>query len=147
MSAVKNKRGDYMCYFLYEAINSGINDDDYKKAINGTEYHFNTGSVEDINNCVAGCGESYRITFNHCDCDTAIGQKQTNKKQLKEFEALLLDLKKVRGIKYVFISKNWWKEANNKQETVHIDDIDILYFLANMEDNCLYKIELYKKYY
>ena len=29
----------------------------------------------------------------------------------------------------------------------NIQDIDILYFLANMEDNCLYKIELYKKYY
>ena len=57
-----------------------------------------------------------------------------------------MDLQNVRGIKYVLISKNWWKETNKKQETVHIRDIDVLHFLANIEENCLYKIELYKKY-
>ncbi len=136
-----------MCYFLYGAVNSGINTDDYKKATKDTEYHFNCGDIESVNDCIGKCGIDYRITSNHCDCDTAIGQKYTNKKQLKIFEELLINLKTVRGIKHILLSKNWWKETNNKQETVHIDDIDILYFLANMEDNCLYKIELYKKYY
>ncbi|MBR3778822.1 MAG: hypothetical protein IKL13_03740, partial [Clostridia bacterium] len=70
-----------------------------------------------------------------------------NKKGLEELKDLLLNLQNVRGIKYVLISKNWWKETNSKQETVHIQEMDILHFLANMEDNCLYKIELYKKYY
>ncbi|MBE6903789.1 MAG: hypothetical protein E7480_04185 [Ruminococcaceae bacterium] len=136
-----------MCYFLYGAVNNGINDDDYKKATKDAEYHFNCGDINSVNNCVENCGTGYRITLNHCDCDTAIGQKNTNKNQLKNLEELLLYIKKVRGIKHILISKNWWKETNNKQETVHIDDIDILSFLANMEDNCLYKIELYKKYY
>ena len=66
---------------------------------------------------------------------------------MKSLEKLLINLKKVRGIKYILISKNWVKETNNKQEIVHIDDIDILHFLANAEDNCLYRIEMYKKYY
>lgn len=136
-----------MCYFLYGAINGGVNADDYEKTIKNTEYHFNFGNIKSVNNCVASCGDSYRITFNYCDCDTAIGQKHTNKKELAELKELLLNLQNVRGIKYVLISKNWWEETNNRQETVHIQDIDLLYFLANMEDNCLYEIELYKKYY
>ena len=118
-----------MCYFLYGAINDGINSDDYNRQIKNCEYHFNIGNIDAVNNCVKNCEEDYRITFNLCDCDTAIGQKHTNKAQLKTLEDLLHNLKNVRGIKHVLISKNWWKETNNKQETVHIDDIDILYFL------------------
>ena len=136
-----------MCYFLYGAINDGINTDDYEKTIKDTEYHFSFGNIESVNKCVERCDSSYRITLNHCDCDTAIGQKHTNKKGLEELKDLLLNLQNVRGIKYVLISKNWWKETNSRQETVHIQEMDILHFLANMEDNCLYKIELYKKYY
>ena len=136
-----------MCFFLYGAFNDGINKEDYDKIAKNAEYHFSFGNVDSVNECVEKCDNSYRITFNHCDCDTAIGQKHTNKKQLEELRNLLLDLQTVRGIKYVLISKNWWRETNSKQETVHIQDIDILHFLANIEDNCLYKIELYKKYY
>lgn len=135
-----------MCYFLYGAVNNGINTADYTSATKDFEYHFNCGDMEDVNDCVVKCGIDYRITDHYCDCDTAIGQKHTNKKQLKTFEELLLHLKEIRGIKYILISKNWWEETNNKQETVHIDDIDIVHFLANMENNCLYKIELYKRY-
>ena len=69
-----------MCYFLYGAINDGINVDDYEKTIKDTEYHFRFGNITSVNECVASCDNSYRITLNHCDCDTAIGQKHTNKK-------------------------------------------------------------------
>ncbi len=136
-----------MCYFLYGAINSGINKNDYEKIIKDTAYYFPFGDANSVNEGAASCDSSYRITFHHCDCDTAIGQKDTNQRELEELRVLLLRLQGVRGIKYVFISKNWWKESNHKQETVHIQDIDILHFLANMEENCLYKFELYKKYY
>ena len=136
-----------MCYFLYGAINDGINTDDYEKTIKDTEYHFSFGNIKSVNKCVESCDSSYRITLNYCDCDTAIGQKHTNKTGLEELKDLLLNFQNVRGIKYVLISKNWWKETNSKQEIVHIQEMDILHFLANMEDNCLYKIELYKKYY
>ena len=37
---------------------------------------------------------------------------------LEELKDLLLNLQNVRGIKHILISKNWWKETNNKQETV-----------------------------
>lgn len=136
-----------MCYFLYVAINDGIDATAYEKAIKNSEHHFNVGDQNDVNSCVECCGNSFRITSNHCDCDTPIGQKQTSKKGLKEFEKLLYDLKSVRGVKYILLSKNWTNDTNSTQETVHINDIDVLHFLANIEDNCLYKIELFPKYY
>ena len=134
-----------MCYFLYGAINEGVNTDDCEKITKGTGYHFAIGNVDSVNKGVANCDDTYRITSNHCDCDTAIGQKAIGKKELEKFRELLLDLQNVRGIKYLLISKNWWEETNSKQQTVHLRDVDILHFLANMEDNCLYKLELYKK--
>ena len=136
-----------MCYFLYGAINEGVNTDDCEKITKGTGYHFALGNIDSVNEGVANCDDTYRITSNHCDCDTAIGQKAIGKKELEKFRELLLDLQNVRGIKYLLISKNWWEETNSKQQTVHLQDVDILHFLANMEDNCLYKLELYKKYY
>ncbi len=136
-----------MCYFLYGAVNDGVNPEDYKKATRDCEFCFNLGNADAVNACVANLGDSYRITLNYCDCDTAIGGKHTNKKELQKLKELLLSFKNIRGIKYVLISKNWWKDTNTRQESVHMDDVDILHFLANMEDNCLYKIELYKRYY
>lgn len=136
-----------MCYFLYGAINREINSEDYDKILKNSNYCFNQGDIVDVNDCVENCKGSYRITLNHCDCDTSIGNKDKKGNDLEEFKELLLNLKSVRGIKYVLLSKNWWADTNTKQETVHIDDINILDFLANIEDNCLYKIELYQKYY
>lgn len=136
-----------MCYFLYGSVNKGVNDSDYKNTIKNHNFHFNFGDVSDVNLCVKNCTDDYRITNNHCDCHTAIGHKNTDEHELKELSSLLFNLKDVRGIKYVLLSKNWLKDTNKKQETLHIDDVDVVSLLANAEDNCLYKIELYKKYY
>lgn len=37
-----------MCYFLYGAINRGVNDYDYGKALNSSEYRFAKGNSDDI---------------------------------------------------------------------------------------------------
>ena len=136
-----------MCYYLYGAINEEVNLYEYNKVMQNSEYHFNVGNENDINSCVENCDNSYRITVGYCDCNTALGEKDTEREELKDFEDLLLNLKYIRGIKHVLLSKNWALNTNSKQETVHIDDIDILYFLANIEDDCLYRIELYPRYY
>ena len=120
---------------------------DYEKAIKNSKYHFNIGNKNTVNACVKNCGCEYRITSEMCDCDNPIGTKKVGKKALKDFEEVLLNLRSVRGIKYIYLSKNWVEETNEEEETVHINDIDILPFLANIKENCLYRIDLYKKYY
>lgn len=120
---------------------------DYDKAVKNSKYRFSIGNKDDVNTCVKNCGCEYRITSDMCDCDNPIDTKKVGKKALQDFEEVLLKLRDVRGIKYIFLSKNWVEEINEKEETVHINDIDVLPFLANIQENCLYKIELYKKYY
>ena len=103
-----------MCYFLY---------------------HFRIGKEKDVNACVEACKEEYRIAHQPCDCESSIGEKDPQKADLKELEELFVQLKTVRGIKYVWLSKNWWKNTNLKQEAVHVDDINVPHFLANAEEN------------
>ncbi len=69
-----------MCYFLYGAVNRGVNDSDFKAKTENSEFHFNLGDISDVNQCVKNCTADYRITRNHCDCNTAIGGKMLKKK-------------------------------------------------------------------
>lgn len=136
-----------MCYFLYGTVNDGINENDFNSKTENTDYHFKIGKKDDLSKCIKECKADYRITYNHCDCDSPVGAKDTDNEELKELGKLLIDLKSVRGIKHIYISKNWIEETNTKEETVHIDDIDIVSFLADVEENCLYKIEMYSRYF
>lgn len=136
-----------MCYFLYGCINSGINIEDYKKISFDRPFFFHEGDETDIKSCIAECTNKYRITHEYCDCGTALGAYDTNKKDLLELADYISQMRKVRGIKHIFISKNWAQHKTEKEKTVHIDNIDIVHYLANIEDDCLYKIQLFKKYY
>ena len=136
-----------MCYFLYGSINDGINTDDYEKAFLHSNYRFNIGSKNDVNKCVEACSSEYRITLSHCDCENPIGKNEADSSELGEIATLLHSLTDIRGIKHIYLSRNWYGEINKTEQTVHIDDIDVKAFLANVQDNCLYKIELFKKYF
>lgn len=136
-----------MCYFLYGAINLGINESDYAKINNASGYHFKIGTSEDVNRCIDIDGDNFRLRNSVCDCNTAIGNHKTGKSELNKFRVFLFELQNIRGIKHVYISKNWVGERNESEKSVHIQDIDLLSFLADLQDNCLYKIDLYKKYY
>ena len=136
-----------MCYFLYGSINDGIDMKQYNREMQDSKYHFNIGSKQDVNASVEKCDSIYRITSDYCDCNTPLGKKSESNNALKDFDRLLNKLKSVSGIKHVYLSKNWVYETNEKEETVHINDIDSLHYLANIEENCLCKIELYKRYY
>lgn len=135
-----------MCYILYGAINDGINTSDYSKVISESPYDFQIGNEEDINRCIAKETYKYRITNNACDCETPVGKHDTDNEKLKAFAELIGRLRDVRGIKYVVLSKNWTGEENEKSVTVHIQDTDIVKMLADAEEDCLYRIELYRKY-
>lgn len=136
-----------MCYFLRGAINDGINTLDYEKVLNDMNLHFLIGTDQDVNLSVRNEDGIYRITNEYCDCGTPVGCGHTNMKGLDSYIKDILRLRTVRGIKHIYICKNWTGEYNETKETVHIDDIDFPCFLANIQDNCLYKIHIYKKYY
>lgn len=135
-----------MCYFLYGAVNKDVNSYDFGKASKSTSDRFNTGDINDVLESI-NKNDLYRLRSHCCDCGTAIGGGDIGKKELLELEDFLLNCRYVRDIKYILLLKHWWSDDIAKQETVHIDDIDVLSYLAKIEDNCLYKIELYPRYY
>lgn len=136
-----------MCYHLYGVVNKEINIDDFDRITKDTNYHFLTGTEEEIIKSINAEDCKYRITREYCDCGTPIGDGHKNKSGLKEAADYLRLLQDIRGIKYAYLCKVWTGDRVEKEQTVHIQDIDLLYFLANTEDCCLYKIELYKKYW
>lgn len=137
-----------MCYFLYGAINEEINKKDYDIiTLKHSDYCFLPGTRHDIQMSIEECSGKYRITHACCDCDTPLGQKDHSNNELKKLAGLLTDYKSIRNVKYVYMSKNWTGNINRREITTHIDDIEILDFLANFEEDCLYRINLYPKHY
>ena len=136
-----------MCYFLHGAVNKGINEKDYREVSEGNYYHFNIGTKHDVKTSVLEAPGDFRITSGCCDCDTALGAHDKNHEEITELCALLEDMRLIRDIKCVYLSKNWAGKTNKSEECLHIDDIDLAEFLAEMKENCLYRIDLYNRYY
>ena len=137
-----------MCYFLYGAINKEANEKDLAEVSEGNFYHFNIGTKHDVKTSVLECSNGFRLTSGMCDCDTPIGAgaEHRDHEEIRELSSLLEDMRLVRGVKCVYISKNWAGKINKREETYHIDDIDIPDFLAEMKENYLYRIDLYERY-
>ncbi|MFT3952069.1 MAG: hypothetical protein QM689_09055 [Oscillospiraceae bacterium] len=133
-----------MCYFLYGGINDDVDASDYAAIMSGRNFKFAKGDEDVVNRGVTACNPAYRITENYCDCETAIGEHNADSGEIRELAELIHALRKARWIKYVLLSKNWWENSNETVECVHIDEIDPAQYLADIADNCLYKIYLYQ---
>ena len=135
-----------MCYILYGAVNKEINESDCKKIMKNSEYSFKLGTKHDLKEDINNLNYNYRVTLWQCDCDFPVGNHNADEKELKDLEKLLLDLKTARGVKCVYLARVWAGNKCKKEETVHIDDLDIPAFLANVEQECLYRIDLFERY-
>ena len=133
-----------MCMFLYGGINEEVNRNDYEKQEKSV-YHFKLGSTATIERDLNAHNYAYTITQGHCDCDTLIGQGDANHPEIKALAEYIKSLQDMRNIKWACIAKKWWDEDIEERQTVHINDIDILGFLANIKEKCLYKIQLFRK--
>ena len=140
-----------MCYFLYGGINEGINIKDFKKIQNNC-FNFEITTKEEFKEAVSQDNYKYHITNSMCDCNIPIGKgkKNLNSEELKYIKKMADYICKfcdIRGIRYILISKNWACDEIEEEETVHIQDIDLISYLANIEENRIYKIYLFKRYY
>jgi len=132
--------------FLYGGINEDVNINDYEKFKNAT-YHFKLGSAESIEQDLNAHNYEYTITNGHCDCGTVVGQGDAKQSEIKELAEHIKGLQNIRDVKWVCIAKKWWDDNIEEKQTIHIDDIDLPYFLANVKEKCLYKIQMFRKYY
>ena len=111
-----------------------------------SRFHFTPGSKEQVNQSIADGNSLYRITEEYCDCQTALGAHRPDAAELAELSNQIYAMRKLRGIKHILLSKNWCKTPNSTQQTFHIDDLELVPFLADISENCLYQIDLYQRY-
>ena len=132
-----------MCYFLYGAVekNKDIDLDRYEEMMERADFRFAVGTKHDLKMSVKYCTDHYRITKDMCDCGTPVGANEPENKELKVLRDVLAELKDVKGIKRVYMSKNWDGRINRREMSVRIEDLDIIRFLAEFKENCLYTIE------
>ena len=132
-----------MCYILYGATDKAIDQDDYKAALKKSHYEFCIGTKHDIKMCIVNDSYEYRVSDWVCDCEFPVGKKDVSAKPLIELAMLINELKNARNSKCIYISKTWAGRKNKTEKNIHINDIDIVSFLANMDLDCLYRIDFH----
>ena len=147
-----------MCYFLYGGINEGVDTKELEKAESNSGYRFSVVSEESIKRFIRIGYGGYEITPGcHCNCGTAVGSREElekeskwgeeQEKELEELAGHIRLLRTVKNAKHIYISKSWIDDETHKECTLHIEDVDLAQFLGDIEERCLYKIQLYKRDY
>ncbi len=132
-----------MCYILYGATDKSIDQADYELASEKSPYKFRIGTKHDVKMCIVNDSYEYRVTDWVCDCEFPLGEKDESAKELLDLAMLINELKNARNSKCIYISKTWAGRRNKTEKSVHISDIDIVSFLANMDLDCLYRIDFH----
>ena len=132
-----------MCYILYGATDKSIDPNDYESALRKSPYKFRIGTKHDVKMCIVNDSYEYRVTDWVCDCEFPVGEKDVGAKPLVELATLINDLKDARNSKCIYISKTWAGKRNKTEKNIHINDIDIISFLANMDLDCLYRVDFH----
>lgn len=132
-----------MCYILYGATDKAIDPTDYEAAVRKSAYKFSIGTKHDVKMCIVNDSYEYRVTDWVCDCDFPVGKKDEGAKQLIELAELINNLKNAKNSKCIYISKTWVGGRNKTEKSINLNEVDIVPFLANMDLDCLYKIDLH----
>ena len=132
-----------MCYMLYGAMDPSVHPDDYKRASQGSDYTFPIGTKHDVKMAIQKASGEYRVTQWMCDCDFPVGKQDPTAKELRSLANLMTDLQAARNAKCLYLAKAWTGQGCKSEERVHIKDLDLPAFLANLQERCLYRIDLY----
>ncbi|NMC57622.1 MAG: hypothetical protein GYA50_10415 [Eubacteriaceae bacterium] len=132
-----------MCYYLYGNIDVTAYNEDFFKVCDKFNIPHNKLYDYDIElkSKIKPKGVFFRLTDNHCDCNSSIGSEKINNKELTNYLNWLTALKKYRDINYVYIFKRWSDDIIDTKITIHFDNIDNRY-LADMKENTFYRIQL-----
>jgi len=142
----RDRRFINMCMFLYGGINKNADIKDYKKFENG-RYYFKSDTINNIKKDLNAHEYNFRISNDHCDCGTFVGKKDENHPDVKELVLHIKEMQNIPDIEWICISKKWWNDDIENEKTYHINDIDLTHLLANLKEKCLYKIQMFRKYY
>ena len=135
-----------MCYYLYGSLYGNVPESEYESIQKKYEYKFARGTKHDIKNAVKASAEyvedDFRITDWICDCDSPVGKHDSNDPMILDLCNLITELSSLPGVKQINISKTWAGSRNKKETVLKLTDIDLAAFLADLQENCLYSLNL-----
>lgn len=135
-----------MCYYLYGSLYGNIPENEYDSIQRKYQYRISRGTKHDLKKAVLAPGgyvqDDFRITDRMCDCDSPVGRNDPHDKMILELRELIVELSKLPGAKQINICKTWIGKRNKKEINVKLQDLDIAEFLADMQSDHLYSIDL-----
>lgn len=135
-----------MCYYLYGSLYGNVSEQDYKKVQSKYNFKISIGTKHDVKLAAKTTEEyvqeDYRITDWICDCDSPVGNHDPDNPMIIELSSLITDLANLSGAKQIYICKTWTGKRNKKEILLKLKDTDLPIFLANIEENCLYCLDL-----
>ena len=135
-----------MCYMLYGAVNKDISPIDYSRLNADSRFSIRPGTTQELGLSIERDEAGFRLTTRPCDCDSPFGSGKADAEELIELSRQIHALREARNAKCVWLCKTWAGTQNKSEETVHIDDVDLSSFLAAAKTDCLYRINLYRRY-
>ena len=136
-----------MCYFLYGSLYGDVSEAEYLNVKNKYGLKISLGTKHDVKNAVRATAEEfvqddYRITNWICDCDSPVGKHDPTDPMIIELSNLIKDLAALSGVKQIYICKTWTGKRNKKEIAVNLSDIDLAEYLADMQENVLYCLNI-----
>ena len=136
-----------MCYLLYGAINEDVSPLDYERLSATSRFSIRPGTKEELRRSIEREKYDFRVTSRLCDCDSPFGGGKADDEELLELSQLIHALRAARNAKRVYLCRTWVGTQNQSEERVHIDDVDLPSFLASAKSDCLYRIDLYRRFW
>ena len=139
-----------MCYYLYGSLYGNVSESEYASVKDRYEekygYKIAIGTKRDIKNAVKAAAEcvqdDYRVTDWICDCESPVGNHDSGDPMIIELAHLITDLAALSGAEQINICLTWIGERNKKEITLKLKDVDLPVFLADMQENTLYSLNL-----
>lgn len=135
-----------MCFFLHGALNGDVSEAEYESVIGKYEYNLARGTKHDVKIAVKESTmivkTEFRVTDWMCDCDSPVGKHDYKDPVIVDLSNMISELAALSGAKQINICKTWIGKRNKKEVNVNIKDIEIPVFLADMEENVLYSVNI-----
>ena len=135
-----------MCYYLYGSLYGDVSELDYRKVQDKYCYRIPLGTKHDVKIAVKAASvyvqDDYRITDWICDCDSPVGKHDPNDPMIIQLSSLITDLSALSGAKQIIMCKTWTGKQNKKEIKQKLEDTDLPAFLADLQENCLYCLDI-----
>ena len=86
--------------------------------------------------------DNFRVTDWICDCDSPVGEHDPTDPMIIELSNLITELSDLPGAKQINICKTWTGKQNKKEIKINLGETNLPTFLADLQENILYCLNI-----